>query len=500
MPTGEYIAAIPISNDPGSERVVRRGGSQVEPAISEHNSTDSIQKNSTSRVIGKYVSGMFRPFLFGATSIVLLLWVALYNGYPTVYPDTGAYLYTGAFLRALPPYRSPGYSMFAIAASFGRSAWLIAAAQASIVLFLLYEACKCLIGGDSRFRVKRLLAVVCALAALTSLPWEVSLVMPDVFAGALFFSAFLLAFDGGLQFVERVLLAGILMLSVSAHMSLLPIALIFIGALMAFRLFGLHAMKIPSAKAALAWLLVPILAAGLWTASLNRQMGLGFRVSVSGNEFFLGRLFGDTLAADFLRENCPKHSYIACRYVNDPPTTTEQFLFWHPMLPDLQGHDAEMRELIRGTLASYPFRFIRSSIWQTMRQLAKFRTGQEIRDYALGAPNSNAEVIQEIFPRDFQAFSSSRLIRGRLLTLANTAAALDTVVFWLSAGACIALAWKRRADKVNLFLYSAIAFVIINAALCATLVGAYDRYQSRVAWIIPCCLAFQIMEWRQSHS
>ncbi len=470
-------------------------GSQVESAIADRNPTPSSSNSSKSFPLGQRITRFLRHLLIGVMSACLLIWVALYNGYPTVYPDTGAYLLTGAFHIALRPYRSPGYGIFANVASLGASTWFTIGMQAIIVLTLLYEACKHLIGGDSKFRDICMLAIVCVLASVTSLPWEVSLLMPDVFAGTLFLSVFLLAFNGGLRLVERILLAAILMISVSAHMSLLPIAAVFIAALMIPTLAGFHPRGAPSAKSALAWLLVPILAAGLWTANLNRQMGLGFRVSVSGNEFFLGRLFGDGLAADFLRENCPKKPYVACRYVNNPPMTTEQFLFWHPMLHDMQGHENEMGELIRGTLVSYPFRFIGSSIWQTLRQLAKFRTGQEIRDYALNAPNTNAEVIKELFPRDFHAFSNSRLIRGILLPLSNVAAAMDTVVFWLSAVACLAFSWSRRDDKLNLFLYSAFAFVVINAALCATLVGAYDRYQSRVAWVVPCCLAFYMCDW-----
>jgi ABC-type bacteriocin/lantibiotic exporter with double-glycine peptidase domain len=42
-----------------------------------------------------------------------------------------------------------------------------------------------------------------------------------------------------------------------------------------------------------------------------------------------------------------------------------------------------------------------------------------------------------------------------------------------------------RFARVNLFFYSAIVFLVINASICATFAGVYDRYQGRVAWIIP---------------
>ena len=443
-----------------------------------------------------------RTLLFGAATVCLLLWVALYNGYPTVYPDTGGYIYTGAFFIAIPPFRAPGYGIFIHWTSLGASAWFTVVCQAILVAAVLYETGKYFIRGGTRYRVNVMIAISCLLAALTSLPWEVSLLMPDVFAGMVFLTVFLLVFNDDLRFAERILLAAILAISVSSHMSLLPIAAVFIAALVIAKLvmtrLASHRMRGAfRAKTALAWLLVPVLAAGFWTATLNSKMGLGFHLSVSGNEFLLGRLFGEGLAADFLRDNCPKKPFIACRYLNNLPSTTEQFLFWNPLLHDLDGHREEIDEIVRGTLAAYPLRFVESSIMETARQLTRFRTGDEIRDFALKAPNSNASVIQEVLPRDSPAFSNSRMIRGGLLSLANAVATLDSVVFWLSLAGCLGFAWTGRYEKLNRFFYSAIAFLVMNAAICATLAGVYDRYQSRVVWIVPFCLAFYVAAWMQ---
>jgi hypothetical protein len=436
-----------------------------------------------------------RALFFGAIAVGLLLWVALYNGYPTVFPDTGAYLYTGAFFVALAPFRAPGYSMFAHWTSLGTSAWFTAIAQAILMVIVLFETCEHMIGGDARFRANSMLAIALALAGLTSLPWEVSLLMPDFFAGIVFLCVFLLTFHRALRLGERILLAVILAISVSAHASLLPIAAVFVAALGIARLAARRAQWAPPARTAFAWVLVPIVAAGLWTATLNRRMGLGFHLSVSGNEFLLGRLFGDGLAADYLRENCPSKPYAACKYLGNLPRTSEQFLFWHPLLHELDGHREEITELVHGTLAAYPLKFIQRSFVDTLRQFVRFRSGDEMRDFALNAPNWNPYIIQTIYPRDYRAFMNSRMIRGRLLATANAAAALHTAVFWLSAAACLGFAWARRAPQLNRFLYAAIAFLAINAAISATLAGVYDRYQSRVAWMVPLCLALYFADW-----
>ena len=425
----------------------------------------------------------------------MLLWVAWYNGYPTVYPDTGSYLFTGAFHRALPPYRSPAYSSFQELSSLGTTAWYIVLAQAILVAFVLWETCKHVIGGSAKARGGIFFAIVCGLAALTSLPWVASQLMPDVFAGVAFLCAYLVAFAGELSLMERAALAAVMALAVAAHMSLFPITAIFVALLVISRLVGWRpdaptSVKTPSVITMAAWLLMPILAAGYWTASLNQKMGLGFRVSVSGNEFFLASLFGKGLAGDYLRESCPTKSYAACRYLGSLPKTPEQFLFWSPVLPAMNKNGDEMVEVLQGTIEAHPVRFAVHSTEDTLQQLVSLRTGDEIRASTLHAPNTNGLVILQVLPGDAGAFVNDKQSRDRMNMLTWIAGMLDVAVFWLSAAGCVYFAWRDGSEKVNTLFFTAIAFLVINAAICATLAGVYDRYQSRVAWVVPLCLAF----------
>jgi hypothetical protein len=431
-----------------------------------------------------------RSLLFAALAGCLLLWVALYNGYPAVYPDTASYIYTGAFHIPLPPFRSPGYSVFIARTSFAATPWFTIVAQAIAVAAVLYEVCKYLIGGDAKFRDHCLLTITAALAALTSLPWFTSLLMPDVFAGVAFLALYLLGFEARLHLAERIVLAAIATLGVGAHISLLPIAILFVAVLAVVKLAGWLPGWTPSAKTMLPWLVAPLVIAGLWTAELNRSMALGFRLSPSGDEYLMGRLLEDGLAGDFLRANCPQKHFAACRYLNDLPKTPEQFLFWHPLLSEMELNGDEIHEVVRGTLAAYPLQFAWNSTRHSLRQFVQLRTGDEVRGLALGAPNATGTIIRRVFPRDTSAYEGSKLIQGRLVSMTKVVAIVDSAAFWLSALACIILAVRQRHnEKWNWFFYSTIAYLFFNAAVCATLAGVYDRYQSRVAWLIPLCLA-----------
>jgi hypothetical protein len=442
-------------------------------------------------------TGALWTILSGTVAAGLLLWVAWYNRYPTIFSDTGSYLLTGALQVALAPFRAPGYGTFTHITSLGVSPWFTVATQAILVVYVLYEACGHLIGGNRKFINGCLLAAVCGLITLTSLPWLVSLVMPDVFAGIAFLCIFLLAFASELRVLQRSLLAAILTISVAAHTSLFPLAAVVVATLLIWKLLAKQ-RECPSAWAAMAWMLLPVLAAGLWTAKQNQKMGLGFRLSPSANSFLLGRLFGDGLAPKFLRANCPKRHFISCRYLSDLPQTEAQFLFWHPLYGELKGRESEIDAIVHGTLAAYPGEFLLGSVEQTFFQLGTLRTGEEARSNA--AQEWNLAAIQQVFPADLQTFSDARQFHLGLRPLANAAAVVHTAFFWLSLIACVLFVRTGRFAPLNKFLASAILFLVFNAAICGALAGVYDRYQARVAWLIPFCLIAYICRWVRESS
>jgi len=113
---------------------------------------------------------------------LLLLWPALYNRFPLIFPDSGAYLAVawGSFWTFD---RSGFYGLFlkvfsALPALWGLWAGLVAQAFAIGAVLLL--AVRALIPRSSP-------AVVCAIILLTtmttSLPWHSAQLMPDAFTG-----------------------------------------------------------------------------------------------------------------------------------------------------------------------------------------------------------------------------------------------------------------------------------------------------------------------------
>ncbi len=118
------------------------------------------------------------PILLAAT---LLLWPALWNGYPLVFSDTGTYL-----SQAIEHYvgwdRPVFYSFFLLPLHMTITTWPAIAVQALLVVYTLYLMHRTLRPGSSAWW---LLPIAALLAIGTSLPWFAAQLMPDVFTGLL---------------------------------------------------------------------------------------------------------------------------------------------------------------------------------------------------------------------------------------------------------------------------------------------------------------------------
>ena len=84
----------------------------------------------------------FPIILFGT---FILLAVALFNGYPLVYSDSGTYIKSG-IEGFVPPDRPIIYGLFIAFFSFEYSLWLVILAQNLLTAFVLFEVFKFLKG------------------------------------------------------------------------------------------------------------------------------------------------------------------------------------------------------------------------------------------------------------------------------------------------------------------------------------------------------------------
>jgi len=160
------------------------------------------------------------PLFLYAVSAYLLLWVAVFNGYPIFYPDSLHYI--GVSYTLVPPiYRTIGYSIFIRLVNLGSSPWLIVIAQSAIVIFVLQSTFKLVARGLvlEKHMALVFLGLVLFVSFGTTLPWFVGQIMPDVFAGVTLLSFFLLLYDPTMKLERSVLTCLVFCVSVGVHIT-----------------------------------------------------------------------------------------------------------------------------------------------------------------------------------------------------------------------------------------------------------------------------------------
>lgn len=161
------------------------------------------------------------PLLAVPAAAALLLWPALWNGYPIVFADTGTYL-----SQAIQHYagwdRPVFYSLFMLPLHATVTVWPVVVVQALLAAWVLWRVCRALVPDVSPIAF---VAGLAALAVCTWLPWIVSELMPDLFTPLLILVLCLLAWiPERLSSREQIALVGSAAFMIASQQSSLPLA------------------------------------------------------------------------------------------------------------------------------------------------------------------------------------------------------------------------------------------------------------------------------------
>ena len=421
-------------------------------------------------------------------SSLILSWVAIANGFPLVFADSGTYLRIPLELY-YPTDRPPIYGL-----AIGLPLWLIGiwgivAVQAigsALIIAMTLSI------GWGRLRPLDVVATCAFLAVASSLPWFVGQIMPDLATGFIPLILFaLLARPADTPLWQRAGLGAVLTLLIAVHLShvLLASGLLMLAAI-AMLLTGTARRETVrrSLPAALA-----ILLALLGLSGLNRVAGYEFRPALSSDTFMLARLFDGHVAQPTLARLCREQALAHCAVrplVDDPAIAKPgQAYLWDQRSPigtmlrrDRAGVIAEQRRIIRTVLHDDPGG-VATLAWQGFaEQLSTVRKGV-LPPYT--ADMQISRILKARLPGDFQAFENSRQQRNALgpLKFAPDLAVAMAVVLLLP----LMLVWAMRRRQWPLLGLTGlvVATLLLNAAITGDLSGPDDRYQSRVLWLLP---------------
>jgi hypothetical protein len=355
----------------------------------------------------------------------------------------------------------------------GNSLLALAIAQAGAVA-LVVSCLRRLIAPQLGLRSS--LAVAGALAALTSAPWYAAYAVPDIPAGITIAGALALTlFFDRLGIVLRLALVALIALCITTHGSHLPVAfcVIVAGAVANFVLQ--HPSQRLAARSSL-WFVSPVILA---VAALLGTSYLAFgEPSLAPKRYpiQLARSVSDGPGAWHLRDHCATERYAICEIFGpNPPRRVGDFLWSengvrNRATPEqMERIRAEESTIVRRAAMEYPVQQLSRSATNIFLQLFDFGTD----DLVFGE-------------RMIGGVDDPSVVRNRPDNLMLKT--LSEAVIYLSFVASIFLLFvlRPRLRSVEVAAISvALVGLLANAAVCGILSAVTDRYQGRVAWILP---------------
>jgi hypothetical protein len=429
----------------------------------------------------------------------LLLWPSILNWHPYLFWDTYGYFLQGeAYARLMlaaagigpppaevaqgwigaagrmlardPAIRSPTWSLVTYGTAVAGSFWLLALTNALVAAATVELALVRLLGLPPATR----LLVLAGMAAVTSLPWFASYLMPDLFAGLLVLAALLLVFAwSSLRPVERSGLIALYVAALTFHTSQLLLGILLPP------LAALVPGTLAERSRRLVRLGLPCIAAAGLLVSVGWLCFEEPSATPHSPPFLLARAWEDGPARAYLAEACPAAGWAICTHLDRMAPTAQEFLwreedsYFAMDLATRTAVRAEERPILLRALRIDPLGELRAALANAASQA--IRIGLD--DFVLGRGAA-------VTPTDYTFI---------YLPLAPAAAwGLSTFSAIVYGGAALALAvlatlWRRgrltaREQQMVLFVLAAL---LLNAAICGALSGPHPRDQARVVWLLP---------------
>jgi hypothetical protein len=340
--------------------------------------------------------------------------------------------------------------------------------------------------------------ICCAVLSLVSpLPFFISYLMPDVFAGFLILGFAILASGWDcLSRYECATVSAVLLFSVLSHFS----HLILLAALSVLA-FGYLILAARPRRTSIGWLTAIATAcvgiAVLWEVTFSLAVSLTLGGPAIRPPFVMAKLVS-MLGEPAVAKVCEANNFVVCRFQERFPIDDKTFLW---SIDDHAGVfnvvDVQTKRLLsdeqsRFALAIIPpnlGRFIAGVSLDSLRQLAHI----SLDEYAY--TTVGLQFFKERMPNpDFDRMAESLAARTDLYvvfgrTILNVAAVIAAVVTALLLGAVFVWTGDNVSDINRERIWSAatrilLLGVVVNAIICGGFSDVNNRYEARVIWLV----------------
>jgi hypothetical protein len=398
--------------------------------------------------------------------------------------------------------------------------WLVAALQAMAAAWTVQVVSRALVPAMSGLAY---LALVAALTGLTSLGFEAAYAMPDLFGGlALLAAGALIACPDRFGLGSRLGLCALMTYAALAHtennLNLAAAAALCV------------AFYLRAGPASFAVRTGPIVASLGVALALSAGGGLllngVFGRPVHMAPFAASRVLADGGAQLYLRQTCQRDELAACDLADAQPVYLEYYLGIYPLerppiLPlggparlydqiqfrsvsDAEAAHrerfvAEQGQLVLGALAFDAPNLLKHAFSDGAATFTNFGVNRDFDSLQglLREHTQRRDQIVAITPNAPKCVQTAGQACGALEV--GALAAVQGIVVWASFALLAVGGLLRPAaetgDRLRIFAVSTVCLVLVNALICGGLSGPYDRYQSRVEWLIPLCALLGLFQW-----
>lgn len=364
--------------------------------------------------------------------------------------------------------RSFTYSTAAYLAHRAGGPFAIAWAQGFVAVLMALA----MIGREALARPAGLLAGFAILAVATALPWYTVFLIPDLMAAVVVMYGLILVGRlealTGRQFAGATALAAI---AASTHYGYMPLVAGVVAVALAWLLAAGRLRPLVAAVA-----LVPILAAPLANLAASGAVLEEPSMTPRRLPILLARSIQDGPAQWYLQEACPEADLAFCAaFGENVPTHIGEFLWDEGGIGSLSP---EQMNAIRAEEATILVRAFRH---YPLAQSASLLRNWGLQIVRIGTRG----IVPASGPDENWRFDKAPpdTLGPRLLRLADGPVAAAS---WAGAAILLALLLTGRLDRRQAGMVVLLAAGLLgNAAIFGGLSAPVERYQSRIAWLMP---------------
>ncbi len=437
----------------------------------------------------EYSIPFMKNFVYIFLASIFLCSAGFFNSFPLVYPDTGAYIFSG-FENLVLWDRPIFYGWFIRHVSLEESLFLVIFVQALMLSYLIFLMFKFYC--NLKFWKNWYLVFILFLVLVTAISYQTSRLMPDIFTPIMILASLLLIFHWeDIPRLERVFLALIFIQSVIVHNSHLPIFVLGLGSLIIVKLL------FRSNWTALKWKNI-LFASGIFIFSTllmptaQYLVDGEFKITKGAHVFMMSKLLEFGVIEDYLDNNCGEKDFKLCEYKDAIPV---DFIWDYENSPlhktgGWKENEEDYKQIIREVILTpkYFKDCVINAVEATVRQIFHFDV-DDFDPQKRGTPPFGA--IDKHLKKQIRKYEFAYQTRGKLeFSLINFMQKI--VIYFSMLGLVMTLFIKKIRQSIPkellLFSIALLLFCLANTFVCASLSAVISRYQNRVNWLFPTLL------------